>query len=79
MFMTTKNHYREMDKLKDYYESTLNRVVTFHQNREGSIWSIISKWKDKFSNVSATKSMYDIEKILNQPKKEDTNGKQGTN
>ena len=79
MFMTTKNHYREMDKLKDYYESTLNRVATFHQNREGSIWSIISIWKDKFSNVSATKSMYDIEKILNQPKKEDTNGKQGTN
>ena len=79
MFMTTKNHYREMDKLKDYYESTLNRVATFHQNREGSIWSIISIWKDKFSNVSATKSMYDIEKILTQPKKEDTNGKQGTN
>ena len=64
MFITTKQHHKELEKIKEHYEKIFNRIVEFHQAREISVLEVINDWKDKFKNVSATRTLQEIDKIL---------------
>ena len=64
MFITKKRHRKELEQANDLYLGAMKRVSEFHQHRDEAIMMVIGDWKDKFKNVSATKCMYMIEKIL---------------